>query len=158
MEPGRSPEPLAPEKAKALKQALRRNSRRLTPKQAAFAEEYIQSGNATQSYKAIKPTVSTLGAVTGGYRLANNEEVRAAICKAMQDAGVTYDAVSGAVSGLLTDPTVIGRHYAIQHSRAILGLDAPTEHHSTIDRRSVNINLDISKDSLSSMIEATREE
>lgn len=131
----------------------------LKPMHAKFVKEYIKSGgNQTQAYYNAYPNARLSTAGSNGHKLLKRADVREAVLQAMKIAGADEWTVSQRISDFLVskDPWTVDR--GITHSRAILGLDAPSESKVQIDKRSVNITLtaEESKQLLSTLIKNSK--
>src|SRR5690625_788991 len=74
-------------------------NRKLTPKQQAFADYYIETGNATQAYlKAYKNVTKETTANTNGSRMLRNAKVKAYIDERMKE--IASKRIMGATEAL----------------------------------------------------------
>ena len=125
-----------------------KGSRSLMPqlsiRDAAFVAAYTRNGgNATRAYLQTKagPGIQMNSAQTQASVTLSKPIVREAIMMAMNVNGVNEEAVSKRISDQLSHTDSWTVNEGIKHSRAILGLDAPSESHMTVDKRSVNITV-----------------
>jgi hypothetical protein len=115
----------------------------LSPREAAFVAAYRNSNfNASAAYKAIAPHVTDQSAGTQGYLTLKRHQVKDAILHDMQITGVTTDLVSKRIKSMLVSSDPWSADRGVTHARAILGLDAPSESHHTVDSRSVTVVID----------------
>lgn len=123
----------------------------LKPAHQTFVRRYIgNGGNATQAYMKAYPNAKERSAWSSASRLVRQGKVRRAINEVMETYGVTTEKLSEKISELLSHEAndKLGLHAVdrgLVHARAILGLDAEKKSHLTVDKRSMNINVDVAK-------------
>lgn len=114
----------------------------LKPQDVKIIREYVKNGgNGRQAVLTAAPEKSVRAADVKATRLVNSEHGKRAIIATMEQMGVTDELVSKRIKDQLvsTDPWTVNE--GIKHSRAIKGLDAERKSHLTVDKRSVNIEL-----------------
>lgn len=108
-----------------------------------FVKELVKNGgNQTQAMLAAKPSLTYGGAATMAAKKMKNEQICRAIEIELEAAGASDQLVSRRVAHLLHSDDAWSVNEGIKHMRAIKGYDAEKRSHLTVDKRSINVNVD----------------